>query len=77
MVGALSWVVEQRVEEAGRGVEMPIECPAGCLFVSEALRPEILQWGDESSVSCHPGVRRSLAAIRQRFWWPSIGQDVR
>ncbi len=77
VVGALSWDVERRVEEAGRGVEVPVECPAGRLFVPEALRPEVLQWGHESRVVCHPGVRRSLAAIRQRFWWPSIGQDVR
>ncbi len=77
VVGALSWDIEQSVERAGRGVEVPVECPAGRLFVPEALRPEVLQWGHESRVTCHPGVRRSLAAIRQRFWWPSIGQDVR
>ncbi len=62
VVGALSWDIEQSVERAGRGVEVPVE---------------VLQWGHESRVTCHPGVRRSLAAIRQRFWWPSIGQDVR
>ncbi len=67
VVGALSWDVERRVEEAERGVEVPVECPAGRLFVPEALRPEVLQWGHESRVACHPGVRRSLAAIRQRF----------
>ncbi len=65
------------MEEAGRGVEVPVQCPAGRLFVPEALRPEVLQWGHESRVACHPGVRRSLAAIRQRYWWPSIGQDIR
>ncbi len=31
------------------------------------MRPEVLQWGHESKVACHPGVRRSLAAIRQQF----------
>lgn len=39
VVGALSWSIEQRVEEAGRGVEVP-ECPAGRLFVPAALRPK-------------------------------------
>ncbi len=77
VVGALSWDIEQSVKEAGRGVEMPVECPAGRLFMPVALRPKILQWGHESRVTSHPGVRRSLATIRQRFWWPSIGQDVR
>ncbi len=47
---------------------VPVECPAGRLFVPEALRPEVLQWGHESRVTCFPGVRRLLAAIRQRHW---------
>ncbi|KAL1249558.1 hypothetical protein QQF64_020563, partial [Cirrhinus molitorella] len=77
VVGALSWGIERRVQEAGRGIEVPEGCPASCLFVPEALRPEVLQWGHESKVACHPGIRRSLASIRQRFWWPSMGQDGR
>ncbi len=64
VVGALPWDVKRRVEEARGGVEVPVECPAGRLFMPEALRPEVLQWGLESNVACHPGVRRSLAAIR-------------
>ncbi len=57
--------------------EVPRACPEGRLFVPAPLRPEVLRWGHESRVTCHPGVRRSLAAIRQRFWWPSMAQDVR
>ncbi len=77
VVGALSWGIERRVEEAGRGVHVPEECPAGRLLVPEALRPEVLQWGHESRLVCHPGIRRTLFAIRQRFWWPTLAADVR
>ncbi len=77
VVGSLSWDVERRVEKAVREGEVPRGCPEGRLFVPAALRPEVLRWGHESRVTCHPGVRRSLAAIRQRFWWPSMAQDVR
>ncbi len=77
VVGSLSWDVEQWVKNAVREGEVPRRCPEGRLFVPAALRPEVLRWGHESRVTCHPGVRRSLAAIRQRFWWPSMAQDVR
>ncbi len=77
VVGALSWGIERRVEEAGRGVHVPEGCPAGRLLVPEALRPEVLQWGHESRLVCHPGIRRTLFAIRQRFWWPTLAADVR
>ncbi len=56
---------------------MPEGCPAGRLLVPEALRPEVLQWGHESRLVCHPGIRRTLFAIRQRFWWPTLAADVR
>ncbi len=65
MVGSLSWDVERRVEKAVREGEVPRGCPEGLLFVPAALRPEVLRWGHESRVTCHPGVQRSLAAIRQ------------
>ncbi len=52
-------------------------CPAGRLLVPEVLRPEVLQWGHESRLVCHPGIRRTLFAIRQRFWWPTLAADVR
>ncbi len=77
VVGALSWGIERRLEEAGRVVHVPEGCPAGRLLVPEALRPEVLQWGHESRLVCHPGIRRKLFAIRQRFWWPTLAADVR
>ncbi len=47
------------------------------LFVSAALCPEVLQRGHASRLVCLPGIRRTLFAIRQRFWWPTLAADVR
>lgn len=58
-------------EEALRGYT------EGRLFLPAALHPEVLRWGHEYRVTCHKGVQRLLAAIRQQFWWPSMIQDVR
>ncbi|KAL0163652.1 hypothetical protein M9458_039405, partial [Cirrhinus mrigala] len=77
VVEALFWGIEQRVEEAGRGVQVPEECPAGRLFVPAALCPEVLQCGHTSRLVCHPVIRGTLFAIRQHFWWPTLAVDVR
>ncbi len=45
--------------------------------VPYALRPEVLQRGHESRLVCHPGIRRTLFAICQRFWRPTLAADVR
>ncbi|XP_057205010.1 uncharacterized protein si:ch211-159i8.4 isoform X2 [Triplophysa rosa] len=77
VVWTISWGIERRVEEAGRGVQVPKKCPAGRLLVPAALRPEVLRWGHSSRLTCHPGIRGMRAAVRQRFWWPSLVPDVR
>ncbi len=74
VVGAIPWGIEQRVEEAGRGVHVPGGAWwAGC----RCWLREVLQWGHESQLVCHPGIRRTLFAIRQCFWWPILATDVR
>lgn len=34
-------------------------CPVNCLFVPVSVRPQVLQWGHSSHLSCHPGARRT------------------
>ena len=46
------------------------------IFVPEDARPEVLQWAHSSSLACHPGVRRTLALLSRRFWWPSARRDL-
>lgn len=59
------------------GVKVSQRCPAGLLFVLDSVRAAVLQWGPSSRLMCHLGVRRSLSAIRQRFWWPDMMEDIR
>uniref|UniRef100_A0A8C1CA59 Gypsy retrotransposon integrase-like protein 1 n=1 Tax=Cyprinus carpio carpio TaxID=630221 RepID=A0A8C1CA59_CYPCA len=74
VLGALTWGIEKLVRRAQEGVGVPAGCPTGLLFVPESVRSAVLQWGHSSKIMCHPGVRRSLAAIRQRFWWPAMAE---
>ncbi len=77
VIVAVIWEVESRVREALDGVTTPVRCPEGLLFVPESVQTSILQWGHSSRLACHPGVARTLALIKQRFWWPSVARDAR
>lgn len=46
-------------------------------FVPKRVRTDVLQWGHSSSITCHPGVSRTLEFICRRFWWPKIADDVK
>lgn len=76
VVGVVTWDVEERVRRALEGVQVPVGIPPGRLFVTEPLRSYVLQWGHASVLSCHPGVTRTLAQIKQRFWWPTMREDT-
>ena len=77
LTGAVSWGVERRVREALQKEPSPQGCPTNCLFVPRSARSEVLQWGHASNLACHAGIRRTMACLRQRFWWPKMTADVR
>ncbi len=77
VVGAASWGVERAVRRALLQVTRPARAPEGTLFVPEVVRSTVLRWGHSSKLMAHPGVRGTLTAISQRFWWPTRERDVR
>ncbi|CAM4463975.1 unnamed protein product [Leuciscus chuanchicus] len=77
VVGAAVWGVEQTVKRALSLVVRPPRAPSGTLFVPETARSSVLQWGHASKLVAHPGVRGTLAAVRQKFWWPTRERDIR
>ncbi|TKS65860.1 Retrovirus-related Pol polyprotein [Collichthys lucidus] len=76
VVASLTWDVEEQVREAILTQPGPCTCPPDSLFVPETLRSQVIQWGHDSRLACHPGVTRTIHLISQRFWWPSLRRDV-
>ncbi|KAI5086375.1 hypothetical protein C0J45_23376, partial [Silurus meridionalis] len=68
--------IERRVHRATSGQPTPAGCPEGRLYVPDQLRSRVLQWCHCSRLFCHPGTPRTLALLRQRFWWPTIREDI-
>ncbi|KAF7644344.1 hypothetical protein LDENG_00223730, partial [Lucifuga dentata] len=77
IVGAVTWEIESEVRSALEGVQVPQGCPPNCLFVPVLLRSQVIQWGHTTKLTCHPRVERTLCFLRQCFWWPAMGREVR
>lgn len=77
LLGSVHWEIERLVQEAQRTQPDPGNGPRNCLFVPDAVRTQVLQWGHSSKLTCHPGFHRTHAFLREKFWWPSMGKDVR
>uniref|UniRef100_A0A674BG65 Gypsy retrotransposon integrase-like protein 1 n=1 Tax=Salmo trutta TaxID=8032 RepID=A0A674BG65_SALTR len=64
MVVAVSWEIESRVRQAQ-------------LNQPDSVRSDVLQWSHSTHLTCHPGMNRRVAFLRQRFWWPTMERDTR
>lgn len=71
IVGAAVWGIERLVKRTLSRTHTPRLCPRGLLFVPPSAHRAVLQWGHSSKLFAYPGVRGTIAAVRQRFWWPS------
>ncbi|KAL0151259.1 hypothetical protein M9458_053450 [Cirrhinus mrigala] len=50
--------------------------PAGRTYVPTHLRLPLLYSAHTSLGSGHPGSRRTLSLLRQRYWWPKMAKEV-
>lgn len=66
-----------KVKQANGETPPPSGCPDNRLFVPTNLRPQVIHWAHLSLFTGHPGVRQTMFAITQRFWWPSNEPEVR
>jgi len=77
VVGLTVWGIERQVKQALTHTASPRACPSNLLFVPVSTRLAVLQWAHSAKLAGHPGVRGTLASIRQRFWWPTQERDTR
>uniref|UniRef100_A0A8K9XCL0 Gypsy retrotransposon integrase-like protein 1 n=1 Tax=Oncorhynchus mykiss TaxID=8022 RepID=A0A8K9XCL0_ONCMY len=77
VVGLTVWGIERQVKQALTHTPSPRACPRNLLFVPVPTRLAVLQWAHSAKLAGHPGIRGTLASIRQRFWWPTREHDTR
>ena len=76
VIGVITLDIEAKVKQGQADHPAPSACPENRLFDPANLDSQVLQWGHSSRLACHPGVRRTLALLRQRFWWGSMEEDT-
>ncbi|KAI2648330.1 Transposon Tf2-9 polyprotein [Labeo rohita] len=76
IMAPIRWGLEERVRQAHGQEPPPPDTPAGCLFVPNILRQEVLQWGHDSTLAGHQGVQRTINFIGRAFWWRTLRKDV-
>lgn len=77
VIAVLTWDIEERIRAAAEDQPGPSACPENRLFVPADLRAELLEWGHSSKLACYPGSLRTRELLRQRFWWPTLDEDVK
>lgn len=76
IVAAVFWEIESRVRQAQLNQPDPRKGPCKAMFVPDSVRSDVLQWAHSTHLTCHPGINRTVAFLRQRFWWPTLEKDA-
>uniref|UniRef100_A0A8C9T6V6 Gypsy retrotransposon integrase-like protein 1 n=5 Tax=Scleropages formosus TaxID=113540 RepID=A0A8C9T6V6_SCLFO len=76
-VAPIRWALLDDIQAAQRQEPGPNEQPQDKEYVPSTVRSELLHWAHDGPSTGHPGVNRTLKLLAERFWWPSMRQDVR
>ncbi|KAL0186165.1 hypothetical protein M9458_017835, partial [Cirrhinus mrigala] len=76
IVSPIIWSLDQDIHQATLQEPAPPECPEGKLYVPRSLRPHLLGTAHGSPGSGHPGSKRTLSLLQNRYWWPSMRRDT-
>ncbi|KAK3549103.1 hypothetical protein QTP70_031898 [Hemibagrus guttatus] len=77
ILAPVQWDLVEEIRRAHAEEPPPAGCPSSRIFVPQQFRQQVMQWVHETPSSGHPRIRRSTQLIRRRFWWPSLGPDVK
>ena len=62
----------------GRVVKDGLPFQGTKLFLpSSEVQQKAFQWCHEAMLAGHPGVRKTINLLQQRFWWPSLRKDTK
>ncbi|KAL1277067.1 hypothetical protein QQF64_023740 [Cirrhinus molitorella] len=75
-VAPILWRFEDELRDAILEEPAPPGNAEGLKYVPTRLRLQLLEGTHTSPGSGHPGSRRTLSLLRQRFWWPRMDRDV-
>uniref|UniRef100_A0A8C1X240 Gypsy retrotransposon integrase-like protein 1 n=1 Tax=Cyprinus carpio TaxID=7962 RepID=A0A8C1X240_CYPCA len=76
IVSPIQWDLNRLIEQENLQHPAPPGGPEGKLFVPPQHRITLLDLAHTSPGSGHPGRRRTLSLLQQRYWWPSMSQDT-
>ncbi|KAI2645676.1 Transposon Tf2-6 polyprotein [Labeo rohita] len=76
LLAPVQWDIITEIENANQQSSAPPECPAGKLFVPEALRERVLTQVHSVPSSGHPGIDATIHLLRNRFWWPTLATET-
>lgn len=66
----------KQIAIATREEPAPPGRPDGCTYVTSTLHVTLMNSVHLSPASGHPGYQQTLLLLRERYWWPSMTQDV-
>lgn len=76
VVAPVVWDVDVEIRQALEREPTPLNCPPGHTYVPKGIRDWLLTWAHPAVVAGHPGISCTIHSIAEKYWWPTLAQDV-
>uniref|UniRef100_A0A4W5JZM3 Gypsy retrotransposon integrase-like protein 1 n=1 Tax=Hucho hucho TaxID=62062 RepID=A0A4W5JZM3_9TELE len=76
-VAPVVWELDADIQRALRTEPAPPQCPVGHMYVPTVVRDQLISWVHTSPSSGHPGIGWTVRCLTGKYWWPTLGRDVR
>ncbi|XP_045543426.1 uncharacterized protein isoform X1 [Salmo salar] len=76
VVAPVVWIVFVDIRQALERDPAPTNCPPERIYVPMAIRDQLLNWAHTAVVAGHPGIPRPTQSISEKYWWPTLAQDI-
>uniref|UniRef100_A0A3B1IBQ3 Gypsy retrotransposon integrase-like protein 1 n=1 Tax=Astyanax mexicanus TaxID=7994 RepID=A0A3B1IBQ3_ASTMX len=77
VIAPIQWDIMDEVLQAQQTDPSPSTCPAEKTYVPSSVRNHLLHWIHTTPSSGHPGIQRMTDLVSNKFWWPSLRNDVK
>ena len=69
------WNVEVDFRQAMETEPTPTNCPPERIYIPTEIRERMLTWA-HTAVAGHPEITRTIKSLSEKYWWPTLVQDV-
>lgn len=76
IVAPICWEIPDDISSTQETDPVPLECPAGNMYVQYIMHGQLLHWIHTCLSAGHPGIQWATTLLNERLLWPTLNNNL-